>query len=315
LADWFYFGVIFALKIIKYMPDIQQGQNINSVLKEAEQKLGQVGIESARLDSEVLLAHVLGCDRAYLMVHSEQQINPEQWSAFQKLVNQREKHQPVAYLVGHKEFMGLDFLVTPDVLIPRPETEILVETAIKLAAKKKKPRILDIGCGSGSIIISLAKNINNAELIATDISKKAIALAQQNATRILGNNRIRFIASDIFTGISALQLKYDIIVSNPPYISESELVLLSPDIREFEPERALNGGRDGLQVIRRIIQESPAYLNDNGCLILEIGDKQSEKVRELVEQTNRFKVQSTQFILDLARKERILITKKSDLNG
>lgn len=291
------------------MLENQQTRTISSVLKEAEQHLNRVGIESARLDSEVLLSHVLGCDRAYLMVHGNDRINADKWSAFQELIARREKHEPVAYLTGQKEFMGLDFLVTPEVLIPRPETEILVETAITLAAKMNQPKILDIGCGSGCIFISLAKHIKAAKLYTTDISHKAINIAQQNERHILGNNRIQFIEADLFPDISVIESKYDMIVSNPPYIAESELALLSPDIRDYEPKLALNGGIDGLAVIRKIIKEAPRYLNAGGYLILEIGDKQSKEVRKLVEQTERFAIQSTQFIFDLAGKERVLVTK------
>ncbi|MFB3895864.1 MAG: peptide chain release factor N(5)-glutamine methyltransferase [bacterium] len=297
------------------MPENQQPSNISDILKAAERQLNRVGIDSARLDSEVLLSHVLGCDRAYLLVHGEKKINADQWSVFQKLVARREKHEPVAYLIGHKEFMGLDFLVTPDVLIPRPETEIIVETAINLAGKMQQPKILDIGCGSGCIVISLAKHIQTVKCYTTDISQRAITIAQQNETRILGNNQIQFIEKDLFPEISELETKFDIIVSNPPYITESELASLASDIRDYEPQRALNGGVDGLTIIRKIIKEAPRYLNNDGYLILEIGDKQAPAVRKLVEETGRFAVQSTQFISDLAGKERILITKKYDSNG
>ena len=249
---------------------------IQAIFNNAELQLKQAGIESARIDSEVLLAYILNCERPYLLIHSEQQINSDQMAEFLKLVQVRKEHQPVAYLTGHKEFMGLDFLVTPEVLIPRPETEILVETTLQIVSKLKKRnlRILDIGTGSGNIAISLAKHLELAEVVALDISENAIAVAKQNAILHQVNDRIRFIKSDLFNNISETENRFEIIVSNPPYIPEPEFEQLSLDIREYEPHQALNGGNDGLDIIRRIIQESPKCLTQQGYLIMELGDGQ-----------------------------------------
>ncbi|MDI6783066.1 MAG: peptide chain release factor N(5)-glutamine methyltransferase [bacterium] len=285
---------------------------IQEILRQAEQRLKSAGIDSARLDSEVLLAYVLGYSRSELLVHSAQQLNSDQMVEFLKLVQARKEHQPVAYLTGIKEFMGLDFLVTPEVLIPRPETEILVETTLQIISNlaKQKLRILDIGTGSGNIAISLAKQLELAEVVALDISEQAIAVAKQNAILHQVNDRIRFIKSALFDNISETENRFEIIVSNPPYIPEPEFEQLSLDIREYEPHQALTGGNDGLNIIRKIIQESADYLTQQGYLIMELGDGQAKKVRNLIEQSSQFDIQSTRFIFDLAGKERVVVTKR-----
>jgi release factor glutamine methyltransferase len=238
-------------------------------------------IPTPRLDVELLLGHVLKKSRLQLYLSFDMPVFHEQLSAFRELVKQRAAHTPVSYLTNHKEFMSLDFYVDRRVLIPRPETETLVETVLE---KQQEPcRVIDIGTGSGAIAISLAVNRPEWEIFATDISADALEVAQQNAETHDVANQINFLCSNLFEAVRGLENpRFDWLVSNPPYVSIEDHTELPPHIRDHEPEIALAAGVDGLDVIRRIIAQAPEFLNPGGRLILELGLGQSLAVQELV---------------------------------
>ncbi|MCX7919247.1 MAG: peptide chain release factor N(5)-glutamine methyltransferase [bacterium] len=291
---------------------------VQEILNLAEQQLKSAGIESARLDAEVLLARVLGLTRTQLHIHFDTELNSSQISNYIRVIHKRTERIPVAYLTGHKEFMGFNCVVTPEVLIPRPETELLVETAIDLARtllekhNKSTLTILDIGTGSGNIAISLAKYIPYAEIIAVDISESALIIARENAERNQVRDKIHFIASDLFSHAELKKRMFDIIVSNPPYIADTEIPELAPEITRYEPKIAYSGGPNGMQIIYRILTEAPLQLNPDGYLILEIGEKQAELIKKFIETNPRYALQSLRIIKDFAGKNRVVVLSKSE---
>ena len=238
----------------------------------------------ARLEAQILIARALGVDRAWLIAHDRDALSATHCSTIENLIARRAAGEPVAYILGEREFYGLSFAVTPAVLIPRPDTELLVETALQYLPAHTPCRILDLGTGSGAIAISLALHRPLAEVIAMDISADALAVAQSNARR-LGAGNVHFEIGDWY---AAKNLKksvknFDIIVSNPPYIAATDPHLANGDLR-FEPHRALASGEDGLNDLRQIIAGAPAYLAPNGWLWLEHGFKQAAAVIELLRQ-------------------------------
>ena len=247
-----------------------------ALLEEGEGILTRVGIDSARLDAEVLLAHALGISRSSLLTH--QHLSSDVAEKFLVLIRRRSLHEPLAYIVGRKEFFSLDFEVTPAVLIPRPETETLVESALKFLAFRPEARVLDIGTGSGAIAIAIAANSPDCSVVATDKSGEAIQVADGNATRNGCDDRIAFVEVDLFPNDHS---RCDLIVSNPPYIRDRDIETLQPEIRDFEPRLALTAGADGLSFYRRIATESRAWLKSNGAVMVEIGATQREAVEGL----------------------------------
>jgi release factor glutamine methyltransferase len=237
--------------------------------------LRQKGAESPRLDAEVLLAHVRGCKRIELYTAFEEPASDELRQRFRELVKERAAGKPVAYLVGQREFFSLPFEVTPDVLIPRPETELLVVRALDIA--KQLPltdrqdgiQIADVGTGSGILAVTLAKRLPNAKVTAVDISSKALAVAQRNAQRHAVADRVMWRESDVFAGLAPNE-KFDLIVSNPPYITTAEMGTLASDVRAYEPAAALDGGEHGTDVIERLIAQSVERLVPEGWLLMEI---------------------------------------------
>ena len=234
-------------------------------------------LASPRLDAEVLLARYLKVDRLELFKYPERELTNEEFEGVHKWVERRLMGEPVAYITGRKEFRSLEFEVNPDVLIPRPDTEILVEEVLKVYAvsDKRSIRILDVGTGSGAIIIALAFELKNASLWACDISPKAIQVALRNAKTHSVDHRISFFVGDMFTPISGL---FDCIVSNPPYIEDGLFAALSREVKNFEPRTALTGGPDGSQFHQRLIREGKHYLTEGGRLFMEIGSGQKKKV-------------------------------------
>ena len=236
-------------------------------LRWATELLDNKGIESARLEAEILLAHVLKVGRLYLYINPEQELSQEQIDNYNKLVQRRLEYEPTAYILGHREFMDLDLIVNEDVLIPRPETEVLVETVIDhLNDITRMIRIADIGTGSGAIAISLAKSLPNAAVEAVDVSEEAINIAKLNADRY--GLRITFHLGDLLSPLNGK--KYNAIVSNPPYIPSQVIDGLQAEVKDYEPRMALDGGNDGLDFYRRLINEAPKLLNYNGLLAVEI---------------------------------------------
>ena len=240
------------------------------------------GIENPSLDAELLLCEVLHCQRITLFVDFERPLSEQELATFKGYVVRRAKAEPLAYILGHKEFMGLSFKVTPATLIPRPETELLVESIVK-AAKLLRPegevKLLDIGTGSGAIVVAALAALPKAKGVGADISIEALTVAKENADNQGLQGRIGFIRSDIYSRIP-LDKKFDIIVSNPPYIPTATIAELAADVKK-EPLGALDGGKDGLDFYRRIIAEADLHLEEEGLLALEIGIGQSEAVVEL----------------------------------
>ncbi|HCX63988.1 MAG TPA: protein-(glutamine-N5) methyltransferase, release factor-specific, partial [Eubacteriaceae bacterium] len=251
---------------------------------EAMKKLAKQGIENPRLDAEVLLAHRLDVDRSRILGMHRKEVDEQTRVGFEKDLARRLSHEPVAYIIGKKEFMGHDFIVSPDVLIPRPDTEILVEWVIDWFKDKGPVSIVDVGTGSGAIAVSLAADLPQARVTAVDIDEKALAIARQNGKRILSDerwDRMTFVQSDCLQAFEE-KARFDAVVSNPPYIRKEVLQNLPGTVRDFEPEKALCGGEDGLHFYRRLIRESKILLKDGGLLAFEIGYDQLEEVRDLL---------------------------------
>ncbi len=268
----------------------------------------QHGIPNPRLDAEVLLGHLLKKSRLQLYLHFEMPVFQEHLTPFRELIKKRIAHTPVSYLTNRKEFMSLDFYVDERVLIPRPETEQLVET-ILTAETENSQRLLEIGTGSGVIATSLAVQHSEWEIVATDISESALAVARKNAEIHACTAQIKFLSGDLFEPVAAIcangDTQFDWIVCNPPYIKNTERDTLSPDVRDHEPEIALFAGDDGLDVIRRLIAEAPKYLAPTGKLILEIGATQANTIRTLLEAGSAYA--TYKLFEDYAGKERIVL--------
>lgn len=282
--------------------------NIGIVLSEAANFLKQSGIESPRLDAEVLLAHCLGVDRVGLYVNSHSEIEAGVRQAYWELVRRRGKGEPVAYLTGAKEFMGLEFLVTPAVLIPRPETELLVERAMSILkvspgeGVEKKQAVVDTGTGSGAIAVSIARNLPEVEVFAVDVSGAALEVARLNARRHGVAGRITFLRGDLLLPLPEyLSGKIDLITANLPYIPCGEIEGLMPDVGLFEPRLALDGGEDGLEPYRRLIPMAEKILAPGGSLLMEIGPGQGQKLASMLEQQWRCEI-----VFDLAGRERLV---------
>lgn len=260
-------------------------------LRRGARLLSKKGLSNALLDAEVLLRHLLGESRTELYRDLDKAIPAFLFAAYQDLLARRAAGVPLQYLTGTREFMGLDLVVTPAVLIPRPETEILVETAVDLLGREGKPvTILDLGTGSGAIAVSLAKFIPGARLHAVDISAAALAVAWENARRHQVSGRITFYCGDLFAPLAAsrLQGQVDMIVSNPPYIPTGDLATLPREVRDFEPVHALDGGPDGLDFYRRIAAGAPEFLRPGGWLLVEVGKDQAQAVVETLSATAHF---------------------------
>jgi len=262
----------------------------------------QKGIENPRLTAEVLLAHLLQHDRMYLYVHYNQPLEQHEREQFKTLIRQRVQGVPTQYITGKQEFWSLEFQVEPGVLIPRPETEHLVEAAIQHAKSFSQPRILDLGTGSGAIAISLQHELPDANVYAGDISGEAVAIAMKNADRLLQpHHRLSFAHGDLFAPFQ--DMTFDLIVSNPPYIAADEYAALAREIKEHEPKSALYAGEHGLDIYRRLIAEAPSYLAAEGVVLVEIGYGQHDAVAALF-QDRGFIMEET--IQDYAGIERVI---------
>ncbi len=228
-----------------------------------------VGIDQPERESASLLMFALGRDRTFLIAHSEYELSEPESRLFNEIIDRRKKREPFQHIVGRQEFYGLDFEVSPDVLIPRHETELLIDAAIEILKEKENARILDIGTGSGCIVVSIIHNVPTASAVAVDISEKALSVAKQNAETNNVAGRIEFRSSDIFEAVG--RQTFDVIVSNPPYIPAGDIAGLQSEVRDFDPFIALTDGGDGLSIIRRIVDDAPRFLNKNGTLLIEIG--------------------------------------------
>lgn len=259
-------------------------------------------LPSARRDAELLLMCAAGIDRAFLLTHPDAPLTPGQLTAYGQWIERRARHEPVQYITGEQEFYGLTLRVTPDVLIPRPETEHLVEAALERLPRNTPVSIADVGAGSGAIAIALAHALPLASLAALDISPAALAVARHNAERHHLANRIRFLESDLLAAVASET--FDAIVSNPPYVSELEV--LDPEVLNFEPRAALFAGPSGLDIYRRLIPQARERLNPRGWLLMEIGHGQRNALASLLTGWN-----DIDFVSDLQGIPRVLIARKT----
>ncbi len=250
--------------------------------------LRKAGVAEARREAGSLAAHVVGRNRSFIMAHADDSLTAEQLDTLRAFVERRAQGEPLQYLTGHQEFFGLDFEVTRDVLIPRPDTELLVETAVKLLSNSEAASfICDVGTGSGCVAVTLLHELPHARAVASDISPAALVVAKRNAARHSVTDRIDFLLSDCFARLAEHNPSpspFDIIVSNPPYVAEHEFADLQREVRDFEPRSALVAGDDGLSIIRRLLFDAGSYLKTGGHLLFEIGFQQGERVRQLIEQ-------------------------------
>ncbi|MCE5181404.1 MAG: peptide chain release factor N(5)-glutamine methyltransferase [Betaproteobacteria bacterium] len=251
----------------------------------------------ARIEAQVLLGQALGQSRAWLIAHGRDPLDTEQTAAFADLFERRWSGEPIAYILGEREFFSLNFKITPDVLIPRPETELLVELALARLPVGLPRRVLDLGTGSGAVAIAVAHHRPEAEVLAVDQSAAALEIARENA-RQLGANNLRFALSDWYGALA--EEKFDLIVSNPPYIAAADPHLAQGDLR-FEPATALEAGSDGLDDIRVIVQNAPAHLNPSGWLLFEHGYDQAEACRQLLMQAGFSQVSSSNDLAGIPR--------------
>ena len=265
--------------------------------------LKEHGSDSPRLDTEILLAHARGCERIELYTRFDDIVSDAQRAVMRDLVRRRAAAEPVAYLVGHREFFSLEFFVTSDVLIPRPDTETLVMEALQLVEPAGTARVLDVGTGSGCIVVALAVNRPQANLAAIDMSAAALSVASRNAEAHNVASRIRFLQGDLFAPLRENE-KFELIVSNPPYVSDGEMETLPADVRLHEPHTALAAGADGLSALRPIINAAPTYLAGGGHLLLEISPEQAQPVCELLESQGEYKEIAT--VNDLADRVRVV---------
>lgn len=275
---------------------------ILDLLKSTEKKLRAAGIESAQREAEWLLGATLQADRANLYLMREQRLQQHEQTQFEALLQRRLHREPLQYILGNCEFCGFEFTVTPAVLIPRPETELLVEKVVELAAQFDSPRIIDLGTGSGCIAVSLAKLIANANVVAIDISAAALEIAQANASKQDVAERIEFRLADM-TKLN-FDETFDLIVSNPPYVLESERPGLQPEIHDWEPAAALYVNDDGLAFYRSIINYSKAHLRSGGWVACEMASQRSTAIEKLFREAGLFQVQ---IIQDLAGFDRHVI--------
>jgi release factor glutamine methyltransferase len=237
-------------------------------LKAAVEQLAAANVPSPRLNAETLLMFVLACDRAYLHAHPERVLAADESSRYDQALTQRASGVPAQYITGHQEFWGMDFIVSPAVLIPRPETEHLIETVLPLAGALTKPSIVDVGTGSGCIALALAKELSNAEIQAVDISPAALQVAQANAARLQLQDRVLFRQADLLSGLMPASM--DFVVSNPPYVGRSEEDQVQLEVRKFEPPQAVFAGETGIETIARLVPQARTVLKPGGWLLMEI---------------------------------------------
>ncbi len=259
-------------------------------------------------ESELLFTELLDCDRLSLYFNRNVKLNKDKASVISSTLKRRLSGEPIQYILGKTEFMGLEFKLTPDVFIPRPETEILVEKTMNIVHSKEfiVHSILDIGTGSGCIAISLAKFLPNTKITAIDISENAINIAKQNA--LLNNVKINFLASNLFSNYELRTTNYELIISNPPYIPSDEINNLQPEVK-YEPRIALDGGKDGLDFYRKIIAGAKDYLTEGGFLITEMGFNQKEKIENIFQKAKIFQI--IEIIKDYNNIDRVMVVRKN----
>ena len=278
--------------------------NIQEAIEQGKKILIKNNIKSAKLDSEILMSKVLQKDRKYIILNFDKELKRQNFLLFEELIFKRSLGKPVAYLTGKKDFWKYNFVISEQTLIPRPDTEILIENILKITKHKTKLNILDIGIGSGCILLSILKEKKNFYGTGIDISKKCIEISKINALKLKLLNRLKFFKTDVdnfFYG------KYDLIISNPPYIKKLDLQYLDKDVIDFEPKLALNGGLEGTSEIRKVINRSSELIKKNGKLVLEIAFDHKYKVTKLLKDKG-FYINS--IIKDYAKNDRCIISTK-----
>ena len=278
--------------------------NIQTLLNEASYLLKKKNIISANLDSEILLSHIIKKNRKYIFLNLKEDLDDKRIQQFKTLIKERSLRKPVSYLVGKKNFWKYEFNVSKDVLIPRPDTELIVDQVLKFTKFKSKQKILDIGVGSGCILLSILCENIDFRGIGIDISKKSIDLCKTNVIKFGLENRVKLFKSDIDNFKYG---KYDLIISNPPYIKKIDLRYLEKDVISYEPKSALNGGLDGLSETKKVINSSTKLIKKNGFLILEIGFNQTERVKEILKKKGFF---VKRVFKDLAKNNRCIVSIK-----
>jgi len=265
-------------RLLRIHSSFQAQMEIKELYLKGRKSFEENGFECPGIETRAILARSLDTDPLEFYAHPERRVNPERTEAFEKLLRRRLAGEPLAYVTGEREFCSRPFVVTRDVLIPRPETETLAELAIETAGRMKNPRILDLGTGSGCLAVTLSLEARGCEVFASDVSAAALSVARRNA-RTHGA-RVRFVRSDLLGSFA--KSSFDMIISNPPYVSEAEYAELSPQIRRYEPRMALLGGKDGLACIRKIAAAAGTTLREGGFLLLEIGASQAESAERVV---------------------------------
>ena len=278
--------------------------NILEAIKKGDKILKKEGIKSYKLDSEILMSHVTQKSRVDIILNLNTNLSNKDIILFENLIKQRSKRKPIAYLIGKKEFWKYEFNITKDVLIPRPDTEIIIDQTLKLTKNKSGLKILDIGIGSGCILLSILKERKNFYGTGIDICKKTLNICKVNLNKLGLFNRVKLFKSDIDNFNHG---KYDLIISNPPYIKKFDLKCLERDVYDYEPKLALNGGLDGLKYTKKLIVNSSKFIKKNGILVLEISFDQTEKVKKILRE-NGYYIKDV--VRDLAKNYRCIISIK-----
>lgn len=278
---------------------------LDLAIKQATERLHASARGDARLDAETLLMQVLGRDRAYIYSHPDLELSCRELSLYNELLERRACGEPLQYITGHQEFWGLDLLVAPAVLIPRPETEHSVEAALERLHDIESPRIVDVGTGSGCIALALASELPKAKIDAVDISAEALEIARKNAQRLGFGDRIKFAHGDLLSNYRHLRPSYDMVISNPPYVGESEADKLQIEVRLHEPHCALFGGEHGLDIYRRLIPQARQVLKPDRWLVMEIGFSQEQAIHQLLHEWR-----DVRSIADLRGIPRVVIARK-----
>jgi len=271
----------------------QKPWTIRDLLTVTADYLRDKEVESPRLSAEILLAHQLNINRVKLYLNFDQPLLEREVAGYRALIKRRLQREPIQYITGVQEFWSLDFVVSPEVMIPRPESELLVEQVVALCRETRwtegqRPKILDLGTGCGVLAIARARELEEVFLWASDVSQGALDIAVLNAKRHGVNNRITFVKSDMRHGFSDEDLSFHIIVSNPPYIVSGDMESLAPEVRDYEPRQALDGGEEGMDYITTIINKAPNNLYPGGWIILEMDPRQTEKAFKLIQESNKY---------------------------
>lgn len=296
------------------MPFIFAGMKLKQALAEAVARLDAEGVGSPRMNAEVLLMLALNCDRAYLYAHDDRELSDDELGQYETYLSERARGVPSQYITGHQEFWGLDFIVNPSVLIPRPETEHVVEVVLELTAhmglkeQPGRPKIIDVGTGSGAIAIALAKMLPGATIEAVELSGDALEVARLNAIRLEVADRIRFIRSDVMNAVDC-DGSFDFVVSNPPYVGLYEADKVQDVVKKFEPKMAVFAGEHGFDVITRLIPQAWEALRTGGYLVMEIGYSMSEQTMQRLTAWDDVRA-----VPDLAGIPRVVVARKNECN-